>query len=751
MTTTHEPIRLSVSGMSCAGCVGTVEDALRAVPGVTTASVNFAEHTAQVVGSMSADTLVAAVRKAGYDAAELRGVADEEEKEAAEFAHYRKLLRQAAVAGAIALPLVIGDMLMGALPMLHEAGGRALWFGVGLATLFALFYSGGHFFTGAWKSFRNHNANMDTLIALGTGCAWLYSMVVVIFPDSVPVLARHAYFEAAAVILALINFGGALEMRARGKTSEAIKRLFGLQPKTARVLSNGVEIDVTIAEVGLDETVRVRPGEKIPVDGVVIEGHSTVDESMLSGEPMPVEKTTGADVVGGTLNKSGSFLFQAKRIGKDMALARIIELVRQAQNSKPAIGRLADRIASVFVPAVLIVAVVTFLLWYNLGPDPRVSFALVTAITVLVIACPCALGLATPISIMVGVGKAAEHGILIRSGEALQRAGQLSVIVLDKTGTVTLGQPRVTHIETADAWTEADLLRLAASVEAASEHPLAEAIVESAHARSIATQPVEQFTASAGGGVSGRVDGHAVLLGNPRFLAQQQIVLGDWEQRGTDLAAQAQTPLYVAIDGRIAGVIGVADPIKPGAREAIAALHRAGLRVVMLTGDHRVTADVVARALNIDAVRAEVLPADKSAEVARLQDTGAVVGMVGDGINDAPALARADVGFAIGSGTDVAMESADVTLIGGSLFGVLDAIQISRATVRNIRQNLFGAFVYNVVGIPVAAGALYPLIGMLLNPMIAGAAMALSSVTVVSNANRLRAWKSARKQNGEAA
>ncbi len=742
--TTHEPIRLSVSGMSCAGCVGTVEDALRAVPGVTTAMVNFAEHTAQVVGSVSADALVVAVRKAGYDAAELRGVADEAEKEAAEFAHYRKLLRQAAVAAAVALPLLVGDMLLGLLPMLHESGGRAFWFGVGITTLFALVYSGGHFFTGAWKSLRNHNANMDTLIALGTGSAWLYSMVVVSFPDNVPVLARHAYFEAAAVILALINLGSALEMRARGKTSEAIKRLIGLQPKTARVLRNGVEVDVPIAEVGLEETVRVRPGEKIPVDGVVIEGHSTVDESMLSGEPLPVVKSAGSEVVGGTFNKSGSFLFQAKRIGKDMALARIIELVRQAQNSKPAIGRLADRIASVFVPAVLIIAVITFLLWFNLGPDPRVSYALVAAITVLVIACPCALGLATPISIMVGVGKAAEHGILIRSGEALQRAGQLSVIVLDKTGTVTLGQPRVASVECATAWKADDVLRLAASVEAASEHPLAEAVVESARARHLELMRVDAFVASAGGGVSGQVEGHNVQLGNPRFLTAQNIALVEWEQRGKQLAMQAQTPLYIAIDGAVAAVIGVADPIKPGAREAIAALHKAGLRVMMLTGDHRVTADVVAHELGIDAVRAEVLPAGKADEVAKLQAAGAVVGMVGDGINDAPALARADVGFAIGSGTDVAMESADVTLIGGSLLGVIDALQISRATVRNIRQNLFGAFIYNIIGIPVAAGALYPFIGILLNPMIAGAAMALSSVTVVSNANRLRAWKSAR-------
>lgn len=743
-TAQPEPIRLSVSGMSCAGCVATVEDALRAVPGVAEANVNFAEHTAQVRGAVSADTLVAAVRKAGYDAAELRGLADQEEKEAAEFAHYRRLLRKTAVAALVAVPLMVGDMLLGIFPMLHDPGGRALWAVVGVATLGVLVYSGGHFFTGAWKAFRNHNANMDTLIALGTGSAWLYSMVVVAFPDSVPVLARHAYFEAAAMILALINFGGALEMRARGKTSEAIKRLIGLQPKTARVVRDGQERDVPIAEVGLDETVRVRPGEKIPVDGVVIEGRSTVDESMLTGEPVPVEKAPGAEVVGGTLNKSGSFLFQAKRIGKDMALARIIELVRQAQNSKPAIGRLADRISAVFVPAVLIVAVLTFLAWFNLGPDPRLSYALVTAITVLVIACPCALGLATPISIMVGVGKAAEHGILIRSGEALQRAGQLSTVVLDKTGTVTLGQPRVTAVETGAGVAEDELLRLAASLEAGSEHPLAEAVVESARGRGLALAAAEGFAATAGGGVAGTVDGRWVALGNPRFLTAQGIELRDWRARGEALAAQAQTPLYVAVDGRVAGVLGVSDPIKPEARAAIEAMHAAGLKVVMLTGDHRVTAAAVARELGIDAVLAEVLPADKAAEVAALQARGEIVGMVGDGINDAPALARADVGFAIGTGTDVAIESADVTLIGGSLLGVLDAIRISRATVRNIRQNLFGAFVYNTLGIPVAAGVLYPLIGMLLNPMIAGAAMALSSVTVVSNANRLRGWRSAR-------
>ena len=739
-----EPIRLSIAGMSCAGCVAAVEEALRSVPGVREAVVNFAEHTAQVTGEVTADALVEAVRKAGYDAAELRGLADEEEKEAAEFAYYRRLLRQAAVAALVAVPLLVGGMA-GWLPDLETGGGRLFWFGAGLVTLGALIYSGGHFFTGAWKSFRNHNANMDTLIALGTGAAWVYSMAVVLFPGAVPVLARHAYFDTAVVILALINLGSALEMRARGKTSEAIKRLIGLQPRTARVVREGREIDVPIEEVGLEETVRVRPGEKIPVDGVVIEGHSTVDESMLTGEPVPVEKGPGDEVVGGTLNKSGSFLFKAKRIGKDMALARIIEMVREAQNSKPAIGRLADRVASVFVPAVLVIVVLTFLAWFNFGPEPRVSYALVTAITVLVIACPCALGLATPISIMVGVGKAAEHGILIRSGEALQRAGSLTTVVLDKTGTLTLGRPRLTAIEAADG-AEDELLRLAASLEAASEHPLAEAVVEGARERGIEPEPVEGFAAETGRGVRGQVAGREVLIGNQAFLEAAGIAPGALVERAEVLAADAHTPLFVAVDGAAAGVLGISDPVKGDAAAAVRAMHRAGLKVVMVTGDHRATAEAVAARLGIDEVRAEVLPADKAERVAEFQARGEVVGMVGDGINDAPALARADVGFAIGTGTDVAIESADVTLMRGSLFGVLDAILISRATVRNIWQNLFGAFIYNSLGIPVAAGVLYPFTGMLLNPMIGGAAMALSSVTVVSNANRLRWFRPVREE-----
>jgi Cu+-exporting ATPase len=540
----------------------------------------------------------------------------------------------------------------------------------------------------------------------------------------------------------LINFGSALEMRARGKTSEAIKRLIGLQPKTARVVRDGQEQDAPIEDVGLDETLRVRPGEKIPVDGMIIDGHSTVDESMLTGEPLPVTKQIGDEVVGGTLNKSGTFLFQAKRIGKDTALARIIELVRRAQNSKPAIGRLADRISGIFVPTVLIIAVVTFMIWFDVGPEPRLSYTLVATMTVLIIACPCALGLATPISIMVGVGKAAEYGILIRNGEALQQAGKLTTVVLDKTGTVTEGQPTVTALELARGWDEQRLLTVAASVEAGSEHPLAQAVVEAARGRGISPAQAADFEAVAGHGVQATVDGEAVLFGNDKLMARHNIELGDLEQRAASLADDAQTPMYLAVDGKPAGIVAVADPIKEDSKAAIERLHHLGLKVVMVTGDNRATAEAVARKVGIDDVMAEVLPQDKEKQVGVLQERGETVGMVGDGINDAPALARADVGFAIGTGTDVAIESAEVTLMRGSLHGVADAIAISKATVRNIKQNLFGAFVYNSLGIPIAAGILYPLTGLLLNPIIAGAAMAMSSVTVVSNANRLRWFKS---------
>ena len=737
---TKEPTRLSISGMSCAACVATVEDALKNTPGVDESSVNFAEHTAMVSGEAAVESLIQAVKDSGYGAAELRGAEDEEEKEAAEFAYYRKLLRQAGVAALIGGPLFLAGVL-GYMPGMESASERAFWLAIGAATLFVLFYSGRHFYTGAWKAFRNHNANMDTLIALGTGTAWVYSMLITIFPAIVPSLARHAYFEAAMIIIALINFGSALEMRARGKTSEAIKRLIGLQPKTARVIRDGKEMDVPISEVGLEETLRVRPGEKIPVDGRIIDGHSSVDESMLTGEPLPVEKREDDEVVGGTINKSGTFLFQATRIGKDTALARIIEMVRQAQNTKPAIGRLADRISAFFVPSVLIIAVITFVSWGSFGPEPQLSYMLVTTMTVLIIACPCALGLATPISVMVGVGKAAEFGVLIRNGEALQTAGRLTTVVLDKTGTITEGHPTVTTLIPAPHYDETTLLQLAASIETGSEHPLAEAIVEAAKARNVSLQNVTGFEAVAGHGVTARVDGKSIAFGNEKLMQREGVSPGDLIEKAQALAAQAQTPMYLAVDGQVAGIVAVADPIKEDSRTAIARLHALGIKVAMVTGDNRATAEAVAKQVGVDEVMAEVLPQDKATKVMDLQERGEVVGMVGDGINDAPALAGANVGFAIGTGTDVAIESADITLMRGSLHGVPDAIAISNATVRNIKQNLFGAFIYNVLGIPVAAGILFPAFSILLNPIIAGAAMAMSSVTVVSNANRLRFYQ----------
>lgn len=727
--------------MSCAGCVATVEKALRAVPGVSEATVSFAEHVAVVQGKVDAATLVQAVVDAGYEAAELKGLDDEQvEREAREQAEYRGLLRRAAAAAALGFPLMLGDMT-GWLPHLHSGAGRTVWLLIGLATLAVMIYAGRHFFIGAWKQFTHHNANMDTLIAMGTGSAWVYSMAIVLWPNSVPSLAQHAYFEAAAIIIALINFGAALELRARGKTSEAIRRLIGLQPKTARVVRDGREMDVPIIEVGLHETLRVRPGERIAVDGRVIDGESYVDESMITGEPLPVVKRVGDEVVGGTINTSGSFLFQAGRIGKDTVLARIIELVRNAQASKPAIGRLVDRVAAVFVPSVLIVAVLTFLAWLNFGPSPQMSFAIVTTMTVLIIACPCALGLATPISIMVGVGKAAEFGVLIRNGEALQQAGRLTTVVLDKTGTVTEGKPRVTAI-VPRGWIDADqLLEIAATVEMASEHPLAAAIVAAADDKGMGRLEMTGFEAAVGRGVRAMMNQQRVLLGNRRWMEENSVDLGELPQQAERLADEGRIPLYLALNDMGAGIIAVSDPVKADSAAAIARLHRLGIKVVLLTGDARITAEAVARQVGIDAVIAEVLPEEKAQQVAALQQLGEVVGMVGDGINDAPALARAEVGFAIGSGTDVAIESADVTLMRGSLHGVADAIHVSRATVRNIKQNLFGAFIYNTLGIPVAAGALYPFLGLLLNPMIAGAAMAASSLTVVSNANRLRFFK----------
>ena len=574
---------------------------------------------------------------------------------------------------------------------------------------------------------------MDTLIALGTGAAWWYSMVVVLVPTAC--LRRHVYFEASAMIIGLINLGQALEVRARGKTSAAVKRLLDLGAKTARVMRDGKETDIPVEQVQTGDLLRVRPGEKIAVDGEVQEGQSRIDESMLTGEPMPVEKTPGDRVSAGTLNEGGTLLYKATAVGRDTALSQIVALVKKAQGSKPPIGRLADQVSAVFVPTIMIIAVISALVWFNLGPDPRITHMLISATTVLIIACPCALGLATPMSVMVGVGKAAEHGILIRQGEALQTSSTLDTIVLDKTGTITEGKPAVTDIVCADGQQETSVLQLAASLESGSEHPLAMAILNEAAQRQLSLDSASQFQALNGKGVTATLAGKSYRLGNRRWLESEGVSITLDSQPLTDKGA---TPLFLSEGNTLLGIIGVADRIKDDSRAAIARLKDAGLTVIMITGDIEASARAIAKQAGVDDVMAEVLPEDKAKKVLALQQEGRNVAMVGDGINDAPALAQADVGFAIGTGTDVAIESAAITLMGGSLHGVADAMAISTATVRNIKQNLFGAFVYNSLGVPVAAGVLYPFTGSLLSPVIAGAAMSLSSVTVVTNANRLR-------------
>jgi P-type Cu+ transporter len=770
-TANTEPtaIALTIHGATCAGCVRKIENALRAVPGVKHAEMNFATRTATIEGDADSDSLIAAVRNAGYDATVPKAEENTQASAAREQklldAHYQRLLRDMIFALGVGVPLMLwgvfgdmligGDLLTGGDSMMVQAGtiGQLVWTVVGVATLAVLMFAGGHFFRGAWHAFKHHNATMDTLIAVGTGSAWLYSMIVVLLPDILPMAARQVYFEASALIIGLVNLGLVLEIRVRGKTSEAIKRLLDLRPKTARVLrgdaKNYTEVDVPIEQVVIGDIIRARPGERIAVDGSVLEGDSYIDESMLTGEPMPVHKKKDDTVAAGTINQSGTLTYRATRIGSDTALARIIELVKKAQGAKPSIGRLADAISAVFVPAVLLIAIAAALLWFNFGPQPAIAHMLIAATTVLIIACPCALGLATPMSVMVGVGKAAEAGVLIQRGEALQSAAQLDIIVLDKTGTITAGKPEVIDIFAVDG-NEQQVLHLAACIEQYSEHPLASAIVRAASGKNTKPKPAQNFIAHNGRGVSATVDDRQLLLGNRRWLEEQGIdcaALNSAEQKITE---QAGTPLFLgqitseqmtSEQKQLLGVIGVADPIKEDSRAAIERLHKRGLIVVMLTGDIEASAQAIAHSVGIDKVFAEVLPEHKADKIAELRAQHKKVGMVGDGINDAPALAGADVGFAIGTGTDIAIESADITLMRGSLHGVADAIEISQATLRNIKQNLFGAFIYNIIGIPVAAGALFPLFGLLMSPVLAGAAMSLSSVTVVANANRLRLFR----------
>ncbi|RBP32484.1 Cu+-exporting ATPase [Marinobacter pelagius] len=734
-----DQVSLSVSGATCASCVNTIEKAMMSVSGVTHAHMNLADNTATATGDADPQALVKAIESAGYGASVIENAdAADERKQAEDRRQYRSLLIKMAVSLSLGLGLMIWGMGFGSM-MVTEAN-QTTWLGLGVLTLIVMAATGGHFYTGAWKAFRHHNANMDTLIAVGTGTAWLYSIVVASVPELLPEMARHVYFEASAMIIGLINLGQALELRAKGKTSEAVRRLLDLRAKTARVIRDGQEQDIPVEEVRQGDRVRVRPGEKIPVDGVIREGSSRVDESMLTGEPMPVSKAEGDEVSAGTLNTHGSIIYEATRVGSETALAQIIRLVKKAQGSKPAIGRLADKISSVFVPTVMIIAVFSALVWYNLGPEPAVVHMMVAATTVLIIACPCALGLATPMSVMVGVGKAAEYGALIRQGDALQTAGKLDLVILDKTGTITEGHPAVTRVYSANG-DESRLLALAAGLEQHSEHPLAEAILAKARDEAIEPEKVSGFEAINGKGVRGELDGQTVRLGNRRWLEDDGLTLNSLSDAADTITDEAGTPLYLTLGDEVLGVIGVADAIKPDSKAAIKRLHDAGIKVMMVTGDVEATARAIASKAGIDDYRAEVLPEDKAEVVSEMRGKGYTVAMVGDGINDAPALAAADVGFAIGTGTDVAIESAAITLMRGSLHGVPDAIEISRATVKNIHQNLFGAFIYNSLGIPVAAGLLYPLWGILMNPILAGAAMSLSSVTVVSNANRLRLFR----------
>jgi Cu+-exporting ATPase len=731
---------LPVKGMHCAACVGKVERALQKVPGVEKAVANLATERATVwMGGAAPDlpALRAAVAAAGYRVPEeitatpAAAARDRAERAAED----RRLRRKVLVGAVLSVPVLLGSM--------HElfpwapATLRNPWLLLVLTTP-VQFWVGWEFHVAFLKELRHRAASMSTLVSLGTNAAYFFSLAVTLWPHAFMAAGAMPYYEASAVLMTFLVLGRWLEARARGGTSDAIRRLLELQPRTARVLRDGAECDLPIAEVAVGDLVRVRPGEQVAVDGEVVEGASTVDESMLTGESLPVTKEPGAPVVGGSVNRTGAFTFRATRIGADTVLARIVRLVEEAQGSKAPIQRLADRVAAIFVPIILAVAALTFLAWWLVGPAPAFFYALTGAVGVLVIACPCAMGLATPTAIMVATGRGAELGVLIRSAETLEALPRVQVVVLDKTGTLTVGKPVVTDVVTAPGASAEELIALAAAAEQGSEHPLGEAIVAEAKGRGVALPPVREFQAIPGQGVAARAADGLILLGNRRLMDARRVATEALEPRARALAQTGKSVVHVAFRGEALGVIAVADVIKPGAREAVAALVARGLDVVMLTGDHRLTAEAIAREAGITRVLAEVLPERKAAEIARLQASGRAVAMVGDGINDAPALARADVGMAMGSGTDVAIEAADVTLMRGDLRGVETALELSRRTIRIVKENLGWAFGYNLLLVPVAAGVLYPVAGILLSPVLAGAAMALSSVSVVLNSLRLK-------------
>jgi Cu+-exporting ATPase len=743
-----ERVTLPVRGMSCASCVEKVQTALKNVPGVVKASVNFATEKATVEylpAQVTTRDLAKAVHDAGYELLEPTEGEDVVDKERqAREAEVRRLRNKFIVGLILVVPvLLLANLHMLGLSHLIALKGQTNFLIQLILQTPVQFWVGWQFYRGAWAAARHKTTDMNTLIAVGTSAAYLYSVVAIFFPHlfAAKGLAAGVYFDTAGAIVVLILLGRLLEARAKGHTSEAIKKLIGLQPKTAIVIRDGAEQEIPVADVQIDDQIMVRPGERIPVDGVVLEGYSAVDESMVTGESIPVEKQAGAEVIGATINKTGSFKFRATKVGKETMLAQIIRMVEEAQGSKPPIARLADVIASYFVPAVIGAAIVTFIIWYFFGPQPALTYAMLNFVAVMIIACPCAMGLATPTSIMVGTGKGAEQGVLIRGGEALETAHKLDAIILDKTGTITKGEPSVTDIVATDGYKAAEMLRLAASAERGSEHPLGEAILRKAKEDDIKLEEPKDFSAIPGQGIEAIIGGQKVLLGNMTLMKEKGVPVDKIKGKDTAFSEQGKTPMFMAVNGRPAGIIAVADTLKQDSAVAIDALHRLDLEVVMVTGDNKRTADAIAKQIGIDRVLAEVLPQVKAGEVKKLQAEGKRVGMVGDGINDAPALAQADVGIAIGTGTDVAIESSDITLIGGDLKGVVTAIALSKATIRNIKQNLFWAFAYNTILIPVAAGVLFPFFGILLNPIFAAGAMGLSSITVVSNALRLRRFK----------
>jgi Cu+-exporting ATPase len=741
-----------VSGMTCASCVARVEEALSSVTGVISANVNLASEKATVEyleGTGLAD-MRRAVKDAGYELGpEAQALEDVTTAAQRETRALRNRFIVAAILAAAIMALGWGPSFVGK--------SYLLW---ALATP-VQFWAGLRFYRGAWGALKHKTSDMNTLIAVGTSVAYFYSMIAVIFPSLfvTGVLEPHLYFDTSAAIIALILLGRFLEARARGQTSEAIKKLIGMQPKTALVIREGKQREIAVEEVQVGDLILVRPGERVPVDGIVHQGYSSIDESMITGESIPVEKKVGDEVIGATINKTGSLEIEATKVGKDTMLAHIVRMVEEAQGSKAPIQRLADVIASYFVPSVIGIAIVTFVVWYFVGPAPALTFAFLNFVAVLVIACPCALGLATPTAIMVGTGKGAEHGILIRNGEALERAHQINIVLMDKTGTLTRGEPVVTDIISAHSFSQEEVLQLAASAEHTSEHPLGEAVVKAALEKKLELSPASDFNAIPGQGIEASVEGRKLFLGNLKLMKERGFSLNGLEREAAELLEGGKTVMFLGRDSQVAGIIALADTLKPGAKEVLQALRKMGIETAMLTGDNRRTAEAIAREAGIDRVLAEVLPEHKAGEVKKLQEEGKVVAMVGDGINDAPALAQADIGIAIGTGTDVAMETGDITLISGDLAGVVTAISLSKRTMRTIRQNLFWAFAYNTALIPIAAGVLYLAFGNtgvpsglhfilgeygFLNPILAAAAMAASSITVVSNSLRLRRFKPVR-------